>query len=246
MPPAGALIFKLEQTLFRADVDYSAVQELVKKEQSGEASPLVAPSLAATMLSLKKRLGKKGYGKIRQKAKAMAERTESQALGRAVLHQGAEKMLESVRDTGWWVVAASDLGKKPITDFLKTKSLSQYMNLVVARSRLDEERVLARRLRPVQTRLKTLSNSVYFCNSSREVGEAKALGMKCFVLPSPVEPFRTLYQAGPNGIILSLEEIPPLLSLPTMKLPELAKPAARGRALRPTRKGAAKPAPRTP
>ena len=83
---------------------------------------------------------------------------------------------------------------------------------------LDEERLLAKRLRPVQTKLKTLVNSVYFCNSSLEVGEAKALGMKVFVLPSPVEPFRTLYQAGPNGIILSLDEIPPLLSLPAMKL----------------------------
>jgi len=48
--------------------------------------------------------------------------------------------------------------------------------------------------------------------------------MKVFVLPSPVEPFRTLYQAGPNGIILSLDEIPPLLTLPSMKLPVLEKP----------------------
>ena len=48
-----------------------------------------------------------------------------------------------------------------------------------------------------------------------------------FVLPSPVEPFRTLYQAGPNGIILSLEEIPSLLSLPAMKLPAQGKPPAK-------------------
>jgi beta-phosphoglucomutase-like phosphatase (HAD superfamily) len=228
MPPSGALIFKLEQTFFRANPDYGEVLEVIRKEVPGEVSQQSSTrGLAPTMLELKKKLGKKAYEQVRLKAEAAAERIETQALGAAQMHPGVVKMLESVRDTGWWVVAASDMGKKPIAGFLKSNSLSQYMNLVLARSRLDEERLLAKSLRLVQTKLQTLTNSVYFCNSSREVSEAKALGMKCFVLPSPVEPFRTLYQAGPNGIILSLEEIPSLLSLPAMKLPAQGKPPAK-------------------
>lgn len=227
MPPAGALIFKLEQTFFRTNLDYAELRGLITREQAGGAAQSSTPGIAPAMLALKKSLGKKAYGKFEVRAEATAEKIETQALAAAQMHPGVVKMLESVRDTGWWVVAASDIGKKPVADFLESKSLSQYMNLVVARSRLDEEPLLAKRLRLVRTRLKTLANSVYFCNSSREVSEAKALGMKVFVLPSPVEPFRTLYQAGPNGIILSLDEIPSLLSLPAMKLPPQEKPPAK-------------------
>ena len=235
MPPAGALIFKLEQTFFRANIDYAGVQELIRKQQANSSDSQSSPGLAPSMLALKKRLGKKGYEAFRKRAEAEAERAESQALQGAQMHPGVVKMLEAVRDTGWWVVAASDIGKKPVKDFLEGKALAQFMNLVVARSRLDEERTLAKRLRPVQSKLKTLTNSVYFCNSSRDVMEAKAMGMKCFVLPSLAEPFRTLYQAGPNGIILSLDEIPPLLSLPAMKLPAQVQAAPKKR---PPRRGA--------
>ena len=223
MPPGGALIFKLEQTFFRVSLDYNGVQELLRKEQRNDVGSQPSSGIAPSMLALKKRLGKKAYEALRRKAEDAADRMETQALGGAQMHPGVEKMLEALRDTGWWVVAVSDIGKKPVKEFLESKSLGQYMNLVVARSRLDEERLLSKRLRPVQSKLRTLANSVYFCNSSRDVMEAKALGMKCFVLPSPVEPFRTLYQAGPNGIILSLDEIPPLLSLPSMKSPEPLK-----------------------
>ncbi|MDG6901409.1 MAG: hypothetical protein JRM80_05550 [Nitrososphaerota archaeon] len=232
MPPSGALIFKLEQAFFRADVDYAEVQQLVRSEQPDQAGLPAAPGWVSTMLPLRRKLGRKAYANLRSKGESIAERLESQALSSAQMHPGVVKMLEQVRDTGWWVVGATDMGKKPVNDFLKAKSLSQYMNLVVARTRLDEEGLLAKRLKPVQSRLKTLANSVYFCNSSREVVEAKALGMKCFVLPSPVEPFRTLYQAGPDGIILSLDEVPALLSLPAMKLPETPRPTVKERAPR--------------
>jgi hypothetical protein len=66
-----------------------------------------------------------------------AESTETQALARAQMHVGVEKALDSVRDTGWWVLATSDIGKKPVTNFLESSSLGNYMNMVLARSRLD-------------------------------------------------------------------------------------------------------------
>ena len=247
MQPSGALIFKLEQCFFRVNLDYAEVLQQVRGELRAEEAPL-GQGLAASMLALKRQLGKKAYEGVRSRAETAAETLEARSLAGAQMHPGVVKMLEQVRDTGWWVVAATDLGKKPITEFLESKSLGQYMNRVVARSRLDQDVSLSARLRPVRAKLKTLSTSVYFCNSSREVKEAKALGMKCFVLPSPVEPFRTLYQAGPDGIILSLEEVPPLLSLPSMKLPELPKPEPRKvrRARRVRRKTARKRARKTP
>lgn len=243
MPPAGALIFKLEQTFIRVSPDYRELQELIAREGSPGAYQQPGPGSAPAMLALRKRLGRGAYERVRLNAEAAAERVETQALDGAQVYPGTVKLLESLRDTGWWVVASSDLGRKPVAGFLKAKSLAQFFNAVVARPRLDEERLLAKRLRPIKSKLKTLAYSVYFCNSSREVTEAKALGMKCFVLPSPVEPFRTLYQAGPSGILLSLEEVLPLLSLPAMKLPEQPKPAAEKKAV-PRRKKRASRTPR--
>ena len=128
--------------------------------------------------------------------------------------------LEAAHAAGWFVAVASDFGKASVSEALEQKSLAKQVDLVAARTRLDQDRQLSKRLGPVKRKVKSLAKAVYFCNRSREVKDAKALGMRCMVLPSKTEPFRTLLWAQPTGMLLSLQELPQLLALPSMKLPE--------------------------
>lgn len=219
-----ALVFKFEEVFFNPSPNYSNLYELIKKEeQESRTVPRLLP-VGERMLALKKLMKPKAYKQLLSLAEAAAETAETQSLSEAPLLPGVSTALDAAHDAGWFVAVASDLGKVSVSKALGQKSLTDQIDLVAARTRLDESRELSKRLAPVRKKVRTLTRVVYFCNRSQEVKEAKSLGMRCMVLPSKTEPFRTLLWAEPNGIILSLQELPQLLALPSMKLPEREQP----------------------
>lgn len=220
LAPQGALVFKLEQTLCSPSTDYAALNNLIwKEEQSVGSSPkLLGPG--ERLAALKKSMAPKAYKQFRTRAESAAKEAETRSLDQAPLFPGVAAALGAARSAGWLVAVASDLGKSPVSKALGQKSLAEQVDLIAARSRLDQDRQLSKRLAPVKRKVKSLAKVVYFCNRSAEVKEAKSLGMRCIVLPSKTESFQTLLWAEPDGMILSLQELPQLLSLPSMKLPE--------------------------
>ena len=213
-------MFKFEEVFCNPAPDYSALQELMRKQ---EHSAGTTPKLLGTgerLIALKKLMAPKAYKQLRSLAESAAEKAETKSLLEAPLFSGVGTALEAARSAGWLVAVASDLGKVSVAKALEQKSLAEEVDLVAARARLDEDSRLPKRLAPVKRKVKSLAKVVYFCNRSREVKEAKALGMRCMVLPSKTESFRTLLWAEPDGMILSLQELPQLLALPAMKLQE--------------------------
>lgn len=213
-------MFKFEQVFCNPSPDYAILSELIRK---GEQSAGTAPKLLSTgerLVALKKLMPPKAYKQLRTLAESAAEKAETQSLNEAPLLSGVSTALEAAHSAGWLVAVASDFGKVPVSKALEQKSLAKRVDLIAARSRLDEDRRLTKRLAPVKRKVKSLAKVVYFCNRSREVKEAKALGMRCMVLPSKTESFQTLLWAEPDGMILSLQELPQLLALPSMKLSE--------------------------
>jgi beta-phosphoglucomutase-like phosphatase (HAD superfamily) len=217
--PPSALVFKVEEVLCNPIPNYSDVYDLIKKEEEATGSSHKASGVGDRLLSLKKRMAPKAYNRLRALAESAAERAESVALSQIDLLPGVQTAFQAAHGTGWLVAAASDFNKNAVAKSLEQKSLAMQVDFVAARSRLDGERQLSKRLSPVKRKVGSFTRSVYFCNRSQEVREAKSLGMRCFVLPSNVESFRTLLLAEPDGVILSLLELPTLLALPSMKLP---------------------------
>jgi beta-phosphoglucomutase-like phosphatase (HAD superfamily) len=218
------LVFRVEQVFCAPTVNYSAVTELIKKEELtiGAVPPLLG--IGDRLLALKKRMPRKAYSLLIAAAESAAAKAEAKALLEAPLLPGVKEGLEAARSSGWLVAAASDFGRTAVADSLAQKSLLAMVDLIAARGRLDEKKDLSRKLLPVKGKVKSLMNVVYFCNRSKEVKEAKSLGMRCIVLPSKAEAFRTLLWAEPDGMILSLVELPQLLALPSMKPPEQGGP----------------------
>lgn len=224
MSPRGALVFNAEQTLFRVNVNYAEAYKVIEGEGAQPAGVMRPFGIGPRLLALKDEMKRQEYLKTRSKAESVAEKLEAQAMASAQLNSGVVTALDAAKRAGWWLVVASDFGKKAVLKGLEAKSLKSSVNQILGRAHLDEERNLAKRLQPLKRKMKGLGSSVYFCNSSFEIKAAKSLGMKCFALPSPVEQFRLLLQAEPAGIILSLDELPQLLSLPSMKLPSIEVP----------------------
>ena len=220
MVPRGALVFKFEEVFCGATPDYSALDDLVKKEERGAAGPARPLGMEARLRALKKSMTPKAFRQLSLLAESAAETAETQSLAKAPLMRGVGEALEAAHSSGWLVAVASDFGKVSVAKALEEKSIAKKVDLVAARTRLIDDRALSKRLLPVKRKVKSLTKVVYFCNRSREVKEAKSLGMRCMVLPSKTETFRTLLWAEPDGMILSLQELPQLLALPSMKLPE--------------------------
>ena len=213
-------MFKFEQVFCSATPNYAALIELIKKEEQASGTGPKLLSVGERLLALKKRMAPKAYRQLRVLAESAAEEAETQSLSEAPLLPGVTSALEAAHAAGWFVAVASDFGKASVSEALEQKSLAKQVDLVAARTRLDQDRQLSKRLGPVKRKVKSLAKAVYFCNRSREVKDVKALGMRCMGLPSKTEPFRTLLWAQPTGMLLSLQELPQLLALPSMKLPE--------------------------
>jgi len=220
LAPYGALVFKFEQVFCSASPNYTALLDLIKKEEQTLGSAPKLLGVGARMLALKKVMAPKAYKQFYALAESAAEKAETESLSQAPLLPGVTEALEAAHAAGWLVAVASDFGGKSVFKSLEQKSLAKKADLIVARARIDEDRQLVKKLSPVKRKVKSLTRAVYFCNRSREIKEAKSLGMRCMVLPSKTESFRTLLWAQPDGMILSLQELPQLLELPSMKLPE--------------------------
>jgi beta-phosphoglucomutase-like phosphatase (HAD superfamily) len=225
LAPQAALVFKVEQVFARVQVDYTKAYAAI--DATGvKPKPFEVRDIRTSMRRAKQRLSPKAYGQLKSKVEALAEELEGGALKEAKPFPGVAIGLAAARRPEWMVAAVSDFAMKPVREFLELNSLAAF-DLVAARSRVDEAKSLKNRLRPLKKSLKTLERSAYFCNTSSGVLEAKSLGMKCFALPNRAEPFSSLLAARPDGLILSLEELPQLLDLPSMKFPETgAAPAA--------------------
>ena len=228
MAPQGVLVFKLEQVLCNPNPDYSELHELIRKEELSAGTAPKLLSVGERLVALKKVMAPKAYRQFRKEAESAAEKAEAQSLLEAPIFSGVTPALEAAHGAGWQVAVASDFARASVRKSLEQKSLSKVVDLVAARVRLDEDRRLEKRLSPVKRRVRSLEKVVYFCNRSREVKEAKALGMRCMVLPSKAESFRTLLWAEPDGMILSMQELPQLLDLPSMKLSGPGEPAVAG------------------
>lgn len=220
MTQSGALIFKAEQMLFNASVDYSSALEPISKEESALRVSPGQGAIDERMRALQKLMPPEAYKELADSAEASIEALELEALKGAKALPGVEAALDAAKSSRWSVVVASDLGEKPVSEWLKLRSLSDKVDLVSARTRLDERNTLEQSLSLAKEKLKGLDTPVYFCNSSRDTKEAKSLGIKCFVLPSKSEPFSALFMAKPDGLLMNLEELPQMLSLPSMHISE--------------------------
>ena len=112
------------------------------------------------------------------------------------------------------MVALTELGKDAAEKFLKDKDVDAYVGKLVTRETIGEPSDLGSRLNRAlgKDELKQ-EECVYFCNKLSDLKRAKASNFRTVVLPSKGEKLDLMMLEKPLGMIMSLEEIPNLLSL---------------------------------
>ena len=110
------------------------------------------------------------------------------------------------------------MGRKAGIQFLSQHSISQYIDEVICRDDTKGVGELSKRLEFALDKLEILPEEcIYFCNRLSDLKVAKSANFQIIVLPSRKEKANDLIKEGPNGMIISLEEIPSLLSIETFK-----------------------------
>ncbi len=165
-----------------------------------------------------KKISTKKYDELATEISKAMEESEMEQVSHLSLYAGVKNGLASLKAMKLSVVATTDIGTSPAAKFLREKELGSFFSEVAARDELVKAVDLGARLEPVLAKLGIKSEAtIYFCNRMQDLKAAQALGLRPVVMPSKHEQIDVLLSAKPEGMIISLEELPIMLSLKSFK-----------------------------
>ena len=182
-----------------------------------------APTDVTTQIELiKEKAKKKDFDEFAPRISKLLDEIEISQVGDFSLNMGVKYGLAALDELDVSVVALTDIGKVAAEKFLKEKGIDSFIGKLVARDTIGEPFDLGSRLNRAlgKDELKQ-GECVYFCNKLADLKLAKACNFSAIVLPSKGEKLDLMMLEKPLGMIMSLEEIPNLLSL---EIARTAKP----------------------
>jgi phosphoglycolate phosphatase-like HAD superfamily hydrolase len=218
----AALIFRLEGLL--ADIeeaDYSKIMAGLKQKDGStltRSSTTTALSVSSdasifqllTSLQNQKKIDQAEYDKIQQEI----DQVEEEQITKAHLLPGVKNGLASTQGMKLKTIVVSDLGMRAVAKFLEKNELKLYFDSEVPRNKISTVNETSKRIMSTLKKLKIEPKEcIFFCNTLTDLQQAKLLRMRVVVLPSKKESSSLLLQAKPDGMIISLEELPSLLAL---------------------------------
>lgn len=179
--------------------------------------PQIAKSASADIFAqielVKEKAPKKEFDEFTLKFSKILDEVETRQAGKFSLNVGVKSGLAALESLDVTTIALTEMGKAGAEVFLKEKGIDNYVDELVARETLGEPWDLASRLNKARGRDIAIEDCTYFCNTLSDAKTAKSSNFKIVVLPSKGERLDLVMLEKPLGMIMSLEEIPNLLSL---------------------------------
>jgi phosphoglycolate phosphatase-like HAD superfamily hydrolase len=194
------------------NVDYARATEMISS-QFKETKP--APTdVFARVDKIKEKASKREFEEFEPRIEKILDEIESDQIGQFQLNMGVRNGLQALEDLDIEVIGITDLGVKAAEKFLNEKELGHLIDKLVAREKIEEPLDLAERLnRAISKYHLEQEGCVYFCNRLVDLKLAKTVNFRTIVLPSKGERLDLMMIEKPLGMIMSLEEVPNLLSL---------------------------------
>ena len=195
------------------NIDYQPALEQLTK-QYGRFVTSAPMDVFAQIELIKEKATKKEFEEFAPKISRLLDRIEIEQIGNFFLNMGVKNGLAELDKLDVSVVALTELGKNAAEKFLKEKDIDAFVGKLVTREAMGEPSDLGSRLNRAlgKDELKQ-EECVYFCNKLSDLKLAKASNFRTIVLPSKGEKLDLMMLEKPLGMIMSLEEIPNLLSL---------------------------------
>jgi FMN phosphatase YigB (HAD superfamily) len=157
---------------------------------------------------------KKEFDEFAPMMSGLLDEIEIAQVGNYSLNMGVKNGLASLGGLNVTVVALTELGTAATREFLKGKDIDKHIGKLVTREKIGEPCDLTSRLnRAIEDEPFKQEECVYFCNKLTDMRLARSSNFRTVVLPSRGEKLDLMMLEKPIGMIMSLEEIPNLLSI---------------------------------
>lgn len=193
-------------------INYKRALDDLAKTYS-QISKSASVDLFAQIELVKEKASKKEFEEFAPKFSKLLDEIETSQAGKFSLNMGVKSGLTALETLDVSVVAITEMGKAGADVFLKEKGIDSYIDELVAREILGEPWDLTSRLNKAKGKDISMEDCIYFCNTLNDTKIAKASNFRTVVLPSKGEKLDLMMLEKPVGMIMSLEEIPNLLSL---------------------------------
>ena len=211
-----ALLFDFK-VLAPIDIDYQKAMGILTKEYISVFDP-GSTDIFRQLALVKEKSTKESYGALSKKMTGLLDEIEYDQINQFPLHMGVKNGLASLKETKLHLAAITELGSNAADRFLEEKEISQYIEQSFTRSSLDDSQDFGSRLKLAFEKLQVKPEEcIYFCNTIADLKRAREFKLRTIVLPSKKDPMNRLMMEKPDGLIITLEEIPNMLEIDTFK-----------------------------
>jgi beta-phosphoglucomutase-like phosphatase (HAD superfamily) len=142
---------------------------------------------------------------------------ELRQIDRFLMNPGVRAGIEAVKSMNLKIAVTTELGKKVACAFLEKHGLKdiEILPRVEIGENLQDHLLAGLKQMKIEP-----DEIIFFCNRLSDLRGAKSLGLRVVVLPNKNERIDRLLLERPNGMIMSLGELPDLLSLEAYRISE--------------------------
>jgi phosphoglycolate phosphatase len=216
-----AVVFDLDGTIVKFNIDYKAVRAEVRSFLIKEGMPASVLSLNESIFEMLKKaeIFMKNNGKppakiegVRRKALAIAEKHELEAAKTTSLQPGITEVLKTLRDMGLKIGICTVNSQKSAEYVLKRFGIARFFDAVTARDSVKNVKPSAEHLEAALKALGVEPKEILVVGDSvADMKCARDLGAVAVGLPTGVSTPRELAEAGANYLITSIMDVPGLV-----------------------------------
>jgi phosphoglycolate phosphatase-like HAD superfamily hydrolase len=205
------------KVLAPVEVNYAKASDLISKQFNGLAK-VPSGNIFGEIDFVKEKASKKQFEEFALEMEKLLDEIELNQVSNFPLNMGVKAGLEALDTLDVTVVGITTLGQKASKKFREEKGVERLVSNVVSRDRIGEPLDIGALLnRAIENEELKSEESVYFCNKLADLKSAKTANFRTIALPSKGERLDLIMLEKPLGMIMSLEEIPNLLSLETAR-----------------------------
>lgn len=204
------------------EINYQkAFEALARESKPRSINPLSKDFFGQISLVLaEKKKSQRDYKEFVTKMSELLDEIESAQIGNFHLYPGVKNGLGSLKTMKLSVAATTELGTNAAEKFLKDNEIKAYIGELVPRIKIESAGDLGLRIKSVLEKVKAKSDEcIYFCNRLEDLNAAKSKKVATIVLPSKGSRMDAILRENPDGMIMTLEELPAMLSLEKFKKP---------------------------
>ncbi len=204
------------------EINYQRAFDALREGGLGNFAPAGSFRQLGLLLHEAKK-SQQNYKELGSKISELLDEIEIAQILNFRLYPGVKKGLESLNTMKLLVATVTELGAIAAERFLLENRINRYIDELITRPKIENAVDLSLRIKTALERLNAKPQEcLFFCNRIEDLRIAKSQGLPTIVLPGKNPRMNAFLGEGLDGMIMTLEELPAMLSLDKFKRPSVA------------------------